>query len=191
MKLAKLKQLTERMEEIDENWANAHLAANKNPEDKDLRRKAALASAQRERAYKTIKNYMPVFTVTLGQFCDCAKEVFDAMGKESKLTCYDFHTNAEGKTQANLFLTLGKGESLKNYNLCKIVLQDDNQPLKDVKINLLRTGMIKWLMGMTGHDGIEEELNTISWNAITKTILASIEEKKIAKAIKEEEKGIN
>lgn len=191
MKLKNLKNLIEKMPELDENWANTYNAARENPSDIALQRKHALAVAQWKRAIKTVQNYKPVLTVKLGQFCDCAKEVFDAMGYKSELTCFDFHTNAVGKTQANLFLTLSKGKEEQTYNLFKVVLEDENQPLADVKINLLRTGTIKGVIKLKSHEELEEALNTISWNAITKTILASIEEKKIAKAIKEEEKGIN
>ena len=85
MKLTKLKEIVENMDKINETWANAQKAASENPGNTELQRKAGLASAQRTRAYKTLKNYGPVFSVTLGQFCDCAQEVYDAMGKEIQM----------------------------------------------------------------------------------------------------------
>lgn len=187
MKLTNLKKLTENYGKISDEYFSLMESSKANPEDVALKRKYALAAAKHTRAKKTLSNYSPALYVTLGQFADCTKEVFDAMGIDSTLTCFDFHTNATGKTQANLFLDLAKGDQKASYNLFKVVLDDENQALADVRINLLTKGMIKgWQPQRL--EAIGDKLDIISWNAITKTILNSIEEKKIAKAIKEEER---
>ena len=186
MKLTRLKELIEQMPELDEKWAETYNAYQANPDDMTLKRKHALAAAQYNRAIRTVENYSPTFTVSLGQFADCSKEVFDAVGVASDVACVNFNEIEYGKVQANVVLTLND----KLYNLFKVVLENENQPLADVKVNLLHSGMLKGVKLTNDNDELEEYLNTIAWNAITKKILAEIEEKKQAKAIKEEKVNI-
>lgn len=185
MKLSNLKNLIEKTPQLSQNLSKAKLAYDENPENKILQKKYALAAARWKRANKTIENYSPTFSVTLGMLSDCTKEVFDSVGLKSDVECNKFEVEEDKKTQANI--TLALNDSIK-YDLCKVTLEDENQPLKDLKVNLLKTDMMKGRNANINDKDIENLLDIIAWNAITKTLLEKIEEKRIAKAIKEEEK---
>ena len=143
-----------------------------------------IAASRFKNATKSVENYSPALVVTLSQFSDCAKEVFDAMGIDSQINC-TFDVSQNGKVLTNVFLTLNNDA---HYPLFQTELEHENQPLADVKVNLLHTAMLKGSTLAKESSELDEILNTISWNAITKTYMNILEEKRIARAIKEEEK---
>ena len=185
MKLTNLKNLIEKMPQLKQKLSEATDAYQNNPENKILKNKYDLASTRWKRANKTINNYSPTFSVSLGMLSDCTKEVFDSLGLKSELECNNFKTENDTKPQADVTLILN--DNIK-YNLFKVDLEKENQPLKDVNVNLLKTDMLKGNNENLEDKEVENILDIIAWNAITKTLLEKIEEKKIAKAIKEEEK---
>ena len=191
MKLTNIKKTVEKMDTLRENCRAAKFTLEKDPTNVTLKRNYAMAKARFSRALNTLKNYSPIFTVKLGQLEDCAKEVYASMGQKCELYCYSLRTDCCDNAHASLFLKIGEGENRKTQFLATLDMTSLDQPLRDVEINTLKNGMLKGFYSALSKKSVAEELNIIAWNAITKTILANIEEKKIAKAIKEEEKGIN
>lgn len=185
MKLINLKTLIEKMPQLRKRLSESREAYQSNPTNNILQKKHALASARWKRANKTIENYSPTFSVSLGMLSDCTKEVFESMGLKSDLECNNFTTSNDKKSEANVTLVLN--DNIK-HNLFKITLENENQALKEVKVDLLETDMLKGNNKNLEDREIEDILNIIAWNAITKTLLERIEAKKISKAIKEEEK---
>lgn len=184
MKISKIKERIEQLPELSEALNEAYTASSENPNDKSLKTKHMLAASKLKRAETTAKNYAPALAVTLGQFSDCAKEVFDSLGIESQIDC-TFDVSTGEKVITNVYLTLNNSA---HYPLFQTELENENQPLADVKVNLFDTAMLKGSTYVSGSSELDELLNIISWNAITKTYMNILEEKRIARAIKEEEK---
>lgn len=189
MKLSKLREITSNAQaQLTECDAIIN-ASKENSANVSLQRKAGLAAARKYRIKQTISNYTPAFSVCLGDLAKTTTELYATIGVDAKLTCLDFHTNALGQPQANLFLVKAKNGEEKYYNLCKVVLEHDNQPLADVKINLLKSNFIKGFQLQFRNAEIHNELDTIAWETITKNLKAIAEEKAINKAIRAEEKA--
>ncbi|MBO5394715.1 MAG: hypothetical protein J6A28_02285 [Clostridia bacterium] len=187
MKLSKLREIVAKAEAIGAKCYQCKQDYMQNPDNATLKRKYALAAAQNQRSIQTLANYMPIFTVTLGDFVSTAKEDYANIGVDCKFTCCNFAEKENGKTGATLMVTLEKEGKSKDYELCTIELEDENQPLADVKFNLLAKMFIKGMQKDSRDARINADFDIIAWDTVAKNLIRLRDDRRIAKAIREEE----
>lgn len=188
MKLSKLREIIAKTEENYNKYAECVRASKENPEDAALKRRCALAAAHKNRSIQTLSNYMPIFTVTLGEFAQTAKEAYDKAGVECNFTCCNFTEKENGKIAANVVISLSKNGKSKDYDLCKVELENENQPLAQVQLNLLAKMFIKGMQDTSRDSRINSDFDVIAWDTVCKKYIKIREENRIAKAIREEER---
>ena len=188
MKLSTIKKITESVTDLYIAAQNARAERDYiSPNDPAAARKYGLAKARFQKALRTVEDYSPIFKVTLGQFDECLQEVFTALGYDAKLSCYNFKPLNNGQMAADLTLDFVEYGDKNTCKLGKIYLENENQPLAEAKLDLLRMGLVKGFQ----RDLIArfcDALDVVSWNTITKTQLQEAENQKIAKAIRAEER---
>lgn len=184
MKLSRIREIANSYEEVVLAEREANINYNQNPSTTTQK---AYMNARRKLAAckKTLKNYSPVFNVTLGDFAHEIEAVLKNNGAENiELMSTSLTETAAGEFKTELFLSFTMNDNDYSYNLGKIIKKDPAslQEIENMKVNLFSMGMVKG-KNMARLSEIQSVLDHAGWACITNTIKKDIY---LAQAAKEE-----
>ena len=170
MKLSKIREAVNAYPRLVENDLYAKQQYSDNP-TKETLRASMISGSKLAQCKNTIKNYMPVFSVRLGDFACELESLLKNCGMEDiELTVTTMTQTATGEFKTDLFLAFSKDDKEYSYNIGKVISKNNVEAndIDGLKVNLYKLGFIG--KGMDRLKAIKPALDHAGWRTITNTV---------------------